>query len=141
MKMKNVWALATTFLLTINTTALVFAQVSDSRALKAAAPQISTPVAFGVSPTVRTLATVAKGSAQSSSIVREVRPERGPIVKSTRIVRDGALQQSMRPAVAASAIPNPSLTFEGLRNTDNPFLVAPPDPRGALGPTNTLESG
>jgi hypothetical protein len=140
MKMKNVWALATTFLLTINTTALVFAQVSDSRALKAAAPQISTPVAFGVSPTVRTLATVAKGSAQSSSIVREVRPERGPIVKSTRIVKDGALQQSMRPAVAASAtIPNPSLTFEGLRNTDNPFLVAPPDPVGAVGPNHYVE--
>jgi hypothetical protein len=31
------------------------------------------------------------------------------------------------------------LTFEGLKNLDNPFLVAPPDPVGAVGPNHYVE--
>jgi hypothetical protein len=69
-----------------------------------------------------------------------VRPERGPVVKDSGYTGDAALQLSKGSSSAnAAAIPTPSLTFEGLKNTDNPFLVAPPDPVGAVGRTQYVE--
>jgi len=48
---------------------------------------------------------------------------------------DGALQDS----VGTTALPGPALTFEGQRNTDNPFLVSPPDPNGDVGMHHYIE--
>jgi hypothetical protein len=48
---------------------------------------------------------------------------------------DLALQTS----VGSASAPSTSRNFEGLRNTDNPFLVAPPDPVGDVGPNNYVE--
>jgi hypothetical protein len=72
--------------------------------------------------------------------VHEVRPEPGPVVESRGFAGDAAVQKFLRPSLAGAAtIPNPSLTFEGLKNLDNPFLVAPPDPVGAVGPNHYVE--
>src|SRR5205807_4518124 len=104
------------------------------------APKFSPAVAFDVSPAVRNLAPAA--SALSSSVVREVRPERGPVVKNRGFSGDAAVQKSgsmrLGPANAAT-IPNLLLTFDGLRNTDNPFQVAPPDPVGSVGTNQYVE--
>jgi len=115
------------------------AQVSVPKAAAPPAPKFSKALAFTVSPAVRNLATV-KVSAPSSQIVHEVRPERGPVVRSRGFSGDAAVQKSLRPPLASAAtIPSPSLTFEGLKNLDNPFLVAPPDPVGAVGPNHYVE--
>src|SRR3982074_2703978 len=115
------------------------AQVSVPKAVTPPIPKFSKALAFAVSPAVRTLATV-KVSTPSSQIVREVRPERGPVVRSRGFSGDAAVQKSLRPPLASAAtIPTPSLTFEGLKNPDNPFLVAPPDPVGAVGPNHYVE--
>src|ERR1700704_1262940 len=115
------------------------AQVSVPKAAAPPAPKFSKALAFSVSPAVRNLATV-KGPTRSSRTVHEVRPEPGPVVKSRGFAGDAAVQKSLRPSLAGAAtIPNPSLTFEGLKNLDNPFLVAPPDPVGAVGPNHYVE--
>src|SRR4030088_1552968 len=140
MRTKNIFAatlrviLTLTFMLSISA-----AQVSEQKASTYPAPKFSRALAFSVSPAVRTLATV-KVSTPSSQIVREVRPERGPVVKSRGFAGDAAVQKSLRPPLASAAtILSPSLTFEGLKNLDNPFLVAPPDPVGAVGQDHYVE--
>jgi hypothetical protein len=140
MRKKNIFAatlrviLTLTFMLSISA-----AQVSERKASTSPAPKFSKALAFSVSPAVRNLATV-KVTAPSSQVVYEVRPDRGPVPKSRGFAGDAAVQKSLRPAVATTAtIPNPSLTFEGLKNTDNPFLVAPPDPVGAVGLNQYVE--
>jgi len=71
--------------------------------------------------------------------VLEVRPERGPVVRSKGHSGDAALQ-ALSPAVT---IPSPLANFEGLSNQDNfnvfGFRVNPPDPNGAVGPNNYVE--
>jgi len=143
MRLKNVFVFAATLLMIASLVGVCpayAAQAAASKAFTAPAPKFSPAVAFDVSPAVRNLAPAA--SALSSSVVREVRPERGPVVKNRGFSGDAAVQKSgsmrLGPANAAT-IPNPLLTFEGLRNTDNPFLVAPPDPVGAVGPNHYVE--
>src|SRR5207245_8116311 len=71
--------------------------------------------------------------------VMEVRPERGPEVRSKGYGGDGALQLFS----PAPSIPAPLLTFEGLSNQDNFNLyggrVNPPDPNGEVGPNHYVE--
>jgi hypothetical protein len=140
MRTKDVFAasLGVTLTLTFVLSATA-AQVSEHNASTRPVPKFSKALAFSVSPAVRSLATI-KVTAPSSQIVHEVRPERGPVVKSRGFAGDAAVQKSLRPAQASAAtIPSPSLTFEGLNNLDNPFLVAPPDPVGAVGRNQYVE--
>src|SRR5713101_6857349 len=96
-------------------------------------PKFSTAVAFDVSPALRDLVPAAKRFAPSSTVL-EVRPERGPVVRSKGHSGDAALQ-ALSPAVA---IPSPLANFEGLSNQDNfntfGFRVNPPDNNGEVGP-------
>src|SRR5438132_3815468 len=140
MRTKNVFAATLRMILTLTfMVSMSAAQVSEQKTSTRPAPKFSKALAFSVSPTVRSLATV-KVTAPSSQIVHEVRPERGPVPKSRGFAGDAAVQHSLRPALATTAsIPSPSLTFEGLKNTDNPFLVAPPDPVGAVGQDQYVE--
>src|SRR4030081_2989019 len=128
MRNKIVFAVKLGAFLTVTSLfSLSAAKVSVPKAVTPPAPKFSKALSFSVSPAVRNLATV-KGPTGSHT-VHEVRPEPGPVVKSRGFAGDAAVQKSLRPSLAGAAtIPNPSLTFEGLRNPDNPFLVAPPDP-------------
>ena len=87
------------------------AQVSVPKAVTPPIPKFSKTLAFAVSPAVRNLATV-KVSTPLSQIVHEVRPERGPVIKSIGFAGDAAVQHS-RPSALAN-IPSPLLTFEGV---------------------------
>src|ERR1700730_7793795 len=140
MRNKIVFAVKLGVFLTVTSLfSLSAAKVSVPKAVTPPAPKFSKALAFSVSPAVRNLATV-KAPTGSSRPVYEVRPEPGPVVKSRGFAGDAAVQKSLRPSLAAAAtIPNPSLTFEGLKNPDNPFLVAPPDPVGAVGPNHYVE--
>jgi len=109
-----------------------------------AAPKFSTAVAFDTSSPVRDLAKAKK--AFSSSVVLEIRPERGPVVQDKGFSGDAAVQTSSQTPAAlvnALAIPSPLLTFEGLSNQDNfnlfGFRVNPPDPNGDVGPNHYVE--
>jgi hypothetical protein len=74
--------------------------------------------------------------------LQEVRPEYGPIARNKGFSGDGAVQASPL-SIAAVAIPNPLLTFEGLSNLDNFDLFGdrfnPPDPNGDVGPNHYVE--
>jgi hypothetical protein len=107
-------------------------------------PKFSTAVAFDVSPAARDLPPAKKGFA--SSIVREVRPERGPVAKDKGFSGDAAVQgysQTAGAQVSAVTIPSPLQNFEGLSNQDNfntfGFRVNPPDPNGDVGPNHYVE--
>src|SRR5437867_7188277 len=83
-------------------------------------PTFSTPAAFDVSPPLRDLAKRARPVLET-----QLPPERGPAVTDTGFTGDGAVQQGgAARSLVTPSIPSPLLTFEGLRNTDNPFLVA-----------------
>jgi hypothetical protein len=105
-------------------------------------PKFSTPAAFDVSPALLDLAKNAVAPASG-----DLPEERGPVVTDRGFSGDGAIQASSTSRqLYAPAIPAPSLTFEGLRNTDNPFradgtqiLVNPPDPVGDVGPNHYVE--
>jgi len=109
---------------------------------KAPPPKFSTPAAFDVSPALLDLAKNAVAPASG-----DLPEERGPVVTDRGFSGDGAIQASSTSRqLYAPAIPAPSLTFEGLRNTDNPFradetqiLVNPPDPVGDVGPNHYVE--
>ncbi len=108
------------------------------------APKFSKEVAFDVSPALRDLARQAPPPTGG-----ELPPERGPVVTDRGFSGDGAIQATAKSALAAQTlapIPAPSVNFEGLRNTDNPFrpngtqiLVNPPDPVGDVGPNHYVE--
>ena len=109
-------------------------------------PTVTQAVAFDVSLPVHSLPRrpLKAGAPLTEPIeLREVRPERGPLVPDRGYSADGALQvsEAMRPA--APAIPAPSVNFEGLSNADNlaiyGFRVAPPDPDGDVGPNHYVE--
>jgi hypothetical protein len=101
-------------------------------------PKFSAAVAFDVSPALRDLVPSPKRFVPSSTVL-EVRPERGPEVRSKGYSGDGVLQLFSPGPV----IPAPLLTFEGLSNQDNfnvfGFRVNPPDPNGEVGPNNYVE--
>lgn len=104
-------------------------------------PKFTTAAAFDVSPALRDLATRARPPVGQV----ELPPERGPVVKDKGYAGDGALQTDggtkAGGAGANPMIPAPLLTFEGLRNTNNPngILVNPPDPIGDVGPNHYVE--
>lgn len=101
---------------------------------KAPAPTFTRAVAFDVSPPLRSLPRAIAVSPFLRS-VRDIRPEEGPIVKARPYFRD-LVVQTRRPR---PTIVSPSLTFEGLNDLQNPFLLAPPDPNGVVGPSNYVE--
>lgn len=51
---------------------------------------------------------------------------------------DGAIQEA-NSQQAAAQLSAPVVNFEGLANSDNPFLVSPPDPVGDVGPHHYVE--
>ena len=109
-----------------------------------AAPKFSSAVAFDVSPPARDLA-LAKKTVFPSSLVLEIRPERGPVAKDRGFSGDAAVQRSIQTQAAPSAlaIPSPLQNFEGVSNQDNfnifGFRVNPPDPNGDVGPNHYVE--
>jgi hypothetical protein len=126
-------------------------------------PKFTQAAAFDVSRPLREIAAApqalrsidAAAAAAPGADVEpiDIRPDRGPEVADTGYGGDGALQSTtgspaLRAAnavgatsasVAAAAIQPPLISFEGVRNTDNPFLVAPPDPVGDVGPNHYVE--
>src|SRR5207247_6353272 len=70
----------------------------------------------------------------------ELPPERGPEVADNGF--SGALtadEDAASFALTSATIPPPILTFEGLANANNPFLLAPPDPIGDVGLKHYVE--
>ncbi|MCI0447151.1 hypothetical protein L0152_28585, partial [bacterium] len=121
---------------------------AESKAKPSPTPKFLTPVAFDVSPSLKTLAATAGRKSipakPDDEGVLEIRPERGPVAIDKGYSGDGALQTSragMAPTVPS--VPDPSLTFEGLSNQDNfnvfGFRVNPPDPDGDVGPNHYVE--
>ena len=89
-------------------------------------PTFTKAAAFDVSPPMRVL---ARQAPQRVAPFR-LPPERGPIVRSHGFAGDRAVQS----AAGRIDMPAPTMNFEGLQNSDNPFPVAPPDPVGDVGP-------
>ena len=123
---------------------VAIAQVSPQQNFPAPAAKFTKAVAFDVSAPLRSMPSVVTPSTLTSTLLQEIRPERGPDVKDQGYSRDGALQTtSGRRQGAAPAIPAPLLTFEGVSNEDNfnlfGFRVAPPDPVGDVGPNHYVE--
>jgi hypothetical protein len=106
-----------------------------------ATAKFSSALAFDVSRPLRDIAApisnqqLLPGTGEPVEVRPE--PELGGVVRDAGFSGDGALQEGG--AGLDQAIPGPSLTFEGLRNTDNPRLVAPPDPVGDVGPNHYVE--
>jgi hypothetical protein len=93
-------------------------------------------VAFDVTAPVRDLAR----QAHAQVAAQQLRPELGPMVADHGFAGDGALQATAgQPLSASAAIAAPTVSFEGLANRDNPFLVSPPDPVGDVGPNHYVE--
>ncbi len=121
------------------------AQVSGQQKFQAPTATATRAVAFDVSAPLHSMASVPKASPWDSTLMREVRPERGPTVRNQGYSGDGALQgaSARRLPGPAPAIPTPLLTFEGASNQDNfnifGFRVNPPDPVGAVGPNHYVE--
>ncbi|MCI0612277.1 hypothetical protein L0244_04735 [bacterium] len=108
--------------------------------------KFSTPIAFDVSPTLRDIAAAAvtKVVPTVKDEIREIRPERGPVVVDKGYSGDGVLQTTIgRSAAKGPLIPAPLANFEGLSNQDNfdvfGFRVNPPDPNGEVGPNHYVE--
>jgi hypothetical protein len=103
-------------------------------------PRFTKAVAFDVSRPVREIA--PPRVRKTTDEIRDVRPDRGPIVSDTGFAGDSALDAASR-AVIAEAIGAPLVSFEGLSNNDNFALyggrVNPPDPVGDVGPNHYVE--
>jgi hypothetical protein len=97
--------------------------------------QFVTAAAADTSLPARELAKRAQPNAFQVAMPRD---ERGPVVVDQGHRTDGALQ-SGTPGFRTDVISAPLLTFEGAANADNPFLLAPPDPIGDVGPKNYVE--
>lgn len=148
MKTKQILPLLTTLVLIVTLFGAVPAAAAPrerstlSPAFKAPTPKFSTPAAYDVSPALSDLAKNAVAPASG-----DLPEERGPVVTDHGFSGDGAIQASSTSRqLSALAIPAPSVSFEGLRNTDNPFradgtqiLVNPPDPVGDVGPNHYVE--
>src|SRR6266511_2203229 len=146
MKTKQILPVITTLVLIVTLFGTIPATAAPGEttqpAFKAPPPKFSTPAAFDVSPALLDLAKNAVAPASG-----DLPEERGPIVTDRGFSGDGAIQaSSTSQQLFALTIPAPSLTFEGLRNTDNPFrsdgtqiLVNPPDPNGDVGPNHYVE--
>jgi hypothetical protein len=123
---------------------VAIAQVSPQQNFPAPAAKFTKAVAFDVSAPLRSMPSVVTPSTLTSTLLQEIRPERGLDIKDQGYSRDGALQvTSGRMQGGAPEIPAPLLTFEGVSNEDNfnlfGFRVAPPDPVGDVGPNHYVE--
>jgi hypothetical protein len=123
---------------------VAIAQVSAQQNFQSPSAKFTKAVAFDVSAPLRSMQSVVTPSTLTSTLLQEIRPERGPDVKDQGHSRDGALQvTSGRLQGAVPAIPAPLLTFEGVSNEANfnlfGFRVAPPDPDGDVGPNHYVE--
>lgn len=100
-------------------------------------PRLSTEAAFDKTAPLRDLAK----QAVMPSAVKDLPPERGPVVVDRGYSGDGALDAASESASAQATaqIASPLISFEGLRNTDNARLVNPPDPVGDIGPNHYVE--
>jgi hypothetical protein len=97
-------------------------------------PTFSAAKAFDVSRPLRDLARPVP----AHMTPRNLPPERGPLPTDRGFTGDGALQATNGPQ-ASPLIPAPLLTFEGLANSDNPFMLSPPDPNGEVSPNFYVE--
>src|SRR6266566_3678603 len=137
-------------LLVLAAAALVFLAVSPPAAAQyiprtqRLTPTFYRPVAFDVSPALRSLPPAARPLVFDPNKIIEVRPERrGSEGREAHRVKaysaDGVLQLFS----SAPTIPAPLLTFEGLSNQDNfnlyGFRVNPPDSDGEVGPNHYVE--
>src|SRR5437899_4779789 len=137
-------------LLVLAAAALVFLAVSPPAAAQSTprtqrlTPTFYRPVAFDVSPALRSLPPAARPLVFDPNKIIEVRPERrgseGPEAHRVKAYSADGVLQLFGPA---PTIPAPLLTFEGLSNQDNfnlyGFRVNPPDSDGEVGPNHYVE--
>jgi hypothetical protein len=136
-------------LLVLIAAALVFLAVSPPAVAQPPArmrpltPKFLKPVAFDVSPALRSLPRIVRPRTFPPDTVLEVRREpavKGPAVHPGKGHGADGVLQLFSPA---PTIPAPLLTFEGLSNQDNfnifGFRVNPPDPNGEVGPNHYVE--
>jgi hypothetical protein len=95
-------------------------------------PHVTKAVAFDSSRPLRDLASHASSAVTSHRLP----PERGAFVPDRGYAPDGALQPAQP---SAPSIPEPSVSFEGLGDIDNPFTLSPPDTDGDVGPNHYVE--
>ncbi len=119
--------------------------VATVATLPAQAAQARTPkdpnatfVTAAAADTSRPLAELAKRARPITAQMAMPREERGPVVTDKGYQPDGALQ-STKPTFHTDVVSAPVVSFEGAANTDNPFLVAPPDPVGDVGPNHYVQ--
>ncbi len=108
------------------------AQPAQAAPRSIAPVRVTTAVAFDLSRPMRDLP-VVRGPIGPMTF--ESRDDEGPFVRP-RSGFDAAVQRTMGTDLSIFA---PILTFEGLKNGQNPSLVVPPDPNGAVGPNNYVE--
>src|SRR5438034_4142786 len=137
-------------LLVLAAAALVFLAVSPPASAQSTprtqrlTPTFYRPVAFDVSPALRSLPPAARPLVFDPNKIIEVRPERrgseGPEAHRVKAYSADGVLQLFGPA---PTIPTPLLTFEGLSNQDNfnlfGFRVNPPDSDGEVGPNHYVE--
>jgi hypothetical protein len=136
--------------LVLTSAALLFLAVSPhavaqpTARMRPVTPRFLNPVAFDVSPPLRSLVHPTRALPFPPGAILEVRPE-GRRTESLQAHRtrarrpDGALQRfNLTPT-----IPGPLVTFEGMSNLDNfntfGFRVNPPDTIGDVGPNHYVE--
>jgi len=114
----------------------VSAQGSVVRAFHAPTPVFSKAVAFDVSRPVRSLPRYL-GVTPLQGVQQEIRPENndGPFVRPVNVFQDPVVQRYFGNDPTDRLLMN----FEGLKNGNNPFQVAPPDPDGTIGRNNYVE--
>jgi hypothetical protein len=124
----------------------LFTATSASAAPPAPKPRFSQAVAFDVSRPVRDIAPTVARAPVSTDAIRDIRPERGPLMLDQGFSGDGALFPSaarLMAPLSAPSIASPLANFEGLSNQDNfnifGFRVNPPDPVGDVGPSHYVE--
>jgi hypothetical protein len=142
MKVRNVAAMAAKIVLLVVAIGVASFSVAQKSRQTFQAPPLksSTAVAFDISPAMRDLPLAVPLTLFSSPNEREIRPEGGPVAKDHGFSGDSAVQRTTtRLGTLSTNIPSPWLTFEGLSNVNNPFLVAPPDPIGEVGPNHYVE--
>jgi hypothetical protein len=100
-------------------------------------PIFANAAAFDVTAPLRDLARQARAPVTAQPLA----PERGPMVADRGFAGDGAVQATagQQLSTASATIAPPLVSFEGLANSDNPFLVSPPDPVGDVGPNHYVE--
>jgi len=129
----SIVAVCATLLSMVSMALVTPASAQGMRGFISPAPILTRAVAFDVSRPVSSLPIAtnlpfARGE-------REIRREIVPFTRPNSTFDDPVVQQFF----GRTATDAPILTFEGVRNANNPFLVAPPDPNGAVGKTNYVE--